>query len=626
MSQQGQIELTEAASRVRARLNRVNFLRWMEKSWWIAGLTAVAGVMVARFAWGWREDSFWIAVGVLALWLLAGVVRTVIQLPSEMGALSIWDERGGWKDLFSSALFFSKKEQVAAGEAWHVGRALKRLPEASQSIAKDFPLPQVIWAVAMILMVLAFAKAPILLPTLEEGDTLLTDEMLAEAERQANELEREKEDVESLEGLKKEEREELEKIRDSVDGAMDELADSDGKTTREVLSALEARARAAERLAEKLGAASDEWASAEFLREMSQHPDSADLAAAIKDKDADQAALESDNLAEMLDNPDLKLETRDRVTTALSQTIEKATDDDRKKPVGERVGNASRKMEAKQPRTAASEFSELAKHFRVVKKREEAEEKLQKLADKLREAGSSISGSKLEKMQQLAKSQSGKSMPKGTQPLSQNPLGSQAQMPGGQSGQKGNPGQMPIPGPQNPDGQGQQQGQGGVAMPVPGTGQKGQSMSLSSGKGGQKGGQKGSGLFAPIPGQSPGGSGAPGASLGGGGAAAGMNGGLQAGTGTAGLSNDTTEAMKASQDAKITAQINEDGESTFRPVQGQARREQARLERQQLIVETIRGEEEALDTKALPMSRRQHVTRYLETLRERFEEGGGGDE
>jgi hypothetical protein len=147
---------------------------------------------------------------------------------------------------------------------------------------------------------------------------------------------------------------------------------------------------------------------------------------------------------------------------------------------------------------------------------------------------------------------------------------------------------------------------------------------MAAGQAGQKGGQKGSGLFAPVPGQSPG-SAVPGAGLGGaaGAASAGANGGLQAGTGTAEMGNQTTNALKATQDSKITAQINADGESTFRAVEGQAHREQSQLDRQQIIVDFIKVEEEALDEKALPMSRREHVARYLSALREKFEDGAG---
>jgi hypothetical protein len=182
---------------------------------------------------------------------------------------------------------------------------------------------------------------------------------------------------------------------------------------------------------------------------------------------------------------------------------------------------------------------------------------------------------------------------------------------------------MPIPGMQSPLGQGMQLGKKGVAMPVPGTGQKGKgkAMGLAAGQKGKQGGQQGMALMAPIPGMAPGAM-APGANLGAGAgaAASGMNGGLQAGSGTAGLGNQATEAIKATQDAKVVAQTNKEGDSTVRAVQGRARSEEATREKQEMIVDFIQVQEEALDEQALPLSRREHVLRYFTALRERFEQ------
>ncbi|MCB1078941.1 MAG: hypothetical protein KDM64_14060, partial [Verrucomicrobiae bacterium] len=328
-----------------------------------------------------------------------------------------------------------------------------------------------------------------------------------------------------------------------------------------------------------------------------------------------------------------KIETQDRVTTALERTMTKATPEDVKKPVGERVGNASRKMEEKQPKPAAREFEELAKHFRVVEQREAAEEKLRDLADKLREAGGSISGSKLEKVEKLASNgEKGANAPNQLQGLSQGqqpsmtpmtPTPGQGQQAGGQQLSIGTGQNMPIPGSQNPQGQGQQQGQGSgsVAMPVPGTGQQGQQQQgLAMGQGQQPGQKPGQGLMAPVPGMSPGTMQA-GAGLGAaaGAGASGAAGGDQAGVGTAGLGNQQTDAMKAAKSSQVVAQTNADGESTLKAIQGQERTEQAQREGQQIVKDFISVEEEALDEQALPASRRDHVLRYFTAIRESFE-------
>lgn len=637
--QEGQIELARTAGQVRSRVGRNEFLHWLWLGRWGVPIAAFVLVLALRLLAGARGGEWLAVVGVAILYAAVGAMWSWLRRPEPLRALALWDERGGRKDLFSSAWSFLSENgaDLPEGRRLHLERALAVLPEARRRIATDLPAPKLGGGWLVVLAVLGFAFTPWLRPDLAPGEGVLSEEMADEAGRQAAELAREKDQIDQIEGLTEEEKKEVEKLREAVDGAAEDLADSDGKTAREVLEGLEARARAAERLAESLGAASEEWASEELLREMSQHADTADLAATIKDKNADGAAGESDKLAATLKEPELKLETRERMTSALEMTMTKATEDDVKKPVGERVGNASRKMQDKQPVTAAREFAELASHFRRVKEREVAEEKLRELADKLREAGNAISGSKVEKMEKLASSgQPGGQNPDGSQnlqPLSQSPMpnspGMTPMTPVPQPGQQSQAGQqsigtgqnLPVPGMQNPQGQGQQQGQqGGQAMPVPGTGQQGQmQQGLAAGQGQQPGGKKGAGLMAPVPGQSPGG-GAPGASLGAGASASvGANGGNQAGTGTVGLGNQTTDAMKAAQDAKVVAQTNADGDSTVRAVEGQARSEQAQRDQQEMIVDFIAVEEEALDEAALPLSRREHVLRYFTALREEFE-------
>ncbi|MCB1229095.1 MAG: hypothetical protein KDN19_02450 [Verrucomicrobiae bacterium] len=640
--EQGQIELNQAAEQVRRRVGRNAFLAWLWRGRWIVPLVALVLVLALRLGAGVRGGEWAPVLGVIAVYAAIGAAWSWARRPLPLRALALWDERGGRKDLFSSAWAFLADnaggvDSMEEGRKMHVNRAMTALPEARKHLADDLPSPKIGGGWLLTIAVLAFAFTPWLRPQIAPGEDILSDEMTAEAERQSAELAKEEDEIDKITGLTEEEKKEVEKLREAVDGAAEDLADSEGKTAREVLEGLESRARAAERLAEKLGAASEDWASEEMLREMSQHADTADLAASIKDKSAEGAADESDKLAAMLEEPELKLETQERMTSTLEMTMAKATEDDAKKPVGERVGNASRKMQDKQPATAGREFAELAKHFRRVKEREEAEEKLRELADKLRDAGNSISGSKMEKMQQLASSgQQGGKNPDGSQalqPLSQSPTpntpGMTPMTPTPQPGQQSQGGQqqsigtnMPIPGMQNPQGQGQQQGQqGGQPAPVPGTGQQGQmQQGLAAGQGQQPGGQQpGMGLMAPIPGQQPG-AGMPGASLGAGASAAmGANGGNQAGTGTMGLGNQETEAMKAAQDAKVVTQTNNDGDSTVRAIEGQTRTEQAQRDQQDMIVNFIEVEEEALDEAALPLSRREHVLRYFTALREEFE-------
>lgn len=639
MNTQGTIEsLSRAADRVRGRVGWNAFLSWLVAGRWWAPLAALAAVLFLRLGMGARSGEWLMVLAVFSLFIVAGLVAALLKRPDRLRALALWDDRGDRHDLFSSAYaFLAEPDRMdEEGRQLHVQRALAALPEAESRLAGDLPAPSLNrhWVAAV--LVLAFSLSPLLRPAIDPGEVTLTEEMVEEAARQAEELAKQKAEIEKIAGLTEEERREASELGSDVEGVAEDLANSEGKTAREVLEGLEGRARAAERLAEKLGAGSDEWASAEMIREMSQHADTADLAAAIKDKNAPVAATESDEVAGILNAEDIKIETSDRLTTALGRTMAKATEDDTKKPVGERVGNASRKMEEKQPKTAAREFEELAKHFRLVQEREKAEAKLREMANQLREAGGSISGSKLEKVEKLASNGGQKGDPNALKGLSQAPAGSQpamtpmTPMPGSQNqagGQQlsiGTGQNLPIPGSQNPQGQGQQQGKGdgSVAMPVPGTGQKGQTQQgMAAGQPGQTPGQgPGKGLMAPIPGQTPGSSMA-GAGLGAttAAAAAGATGGDQAGQGTVGLGGDQTEAMKAAKSGKVVAQTNADGESTVKAIQGQERTEQAQRQGQELVKEFIAVEEQAIDEQALPASRREHVLRYFTALRKSLE-------
>lgn len=628
---------------MKSRLGLVRFADWVRMSHWAVALVAVVVVVFLRRANEWRSGEIWVAVGILGLWLAAGWLVSRLRRPDSLKALAILDERGGWKDCFSSAWAFltdsdGEKDQ---GTRLHLSRAEKILPDAVSGLRQSLPVPSLKWAWALPLLAIVFAMSPMFRRGLDAGDALLTGDMQEAAAGQADVLKGEGDKIAGLDSLSKEERERIEKLRAEVNDTAENLTDTDGQTATEVLEALETRARAAEKLAESLGAANEDWASDAMLAEMSQHPDTADLALAIKDKQAEPAADESEKLFQVLDDVEIKRETSDRITAALDRTMEQATEEDRTRPVGERVGNASTKLLDQQPKTAAREFEELAKYFRVVKNRENAREKLEELAGKLRDAGSQISGSKLQKMQKLASSEKKPgNAPQGLKPLDSNPLANQIQnmtapqtMQPGQAGApapgKGKKGQAtPVPGaPQN--GKGKENSQQALAAPVPGT-------ELSGGKGkggagqGNDGKEKGKGngrlLSAPVPGMAPGSQSAA-ASLGasGQGQGNGSQGGDQAGEGTAELVDSPSDILKAARDSKVVAQVNKDGDSTTRAVEGGARTEEATLSRQEVMAEFIAVEEQALDGQPLPLTRRNHVLRYFSALRKEFEKPDGND-
>ncbi|NNE94390.1 MAG: hypothetical protein HKN23_22295 [Verrucomicrobiales bacterium] len=655
-------QLNSSAQTAQDWLFRVELLRFFRRyTAWFA-VAAVPVILVLRLMADFsRLQAVLAGLGLVLLWVAVGFFRALSKRPDKLRALSIWDHQAQRKDLFSSAWFFESERRrenrdLESGEELHVRRAVEAISPETQQLPRILPLPKVDKALGA-LLVIAIAALTIL-PTrrIDPGEQLLTGAMQAEADSQSERLR------ELAAALKKMEesdeagvdKAELEKLRADVDGAAEDLANTDGLTANDVLAGLEARARAAEKLAEKLGSADIEWASEEMIREMSQHADLADLAVTIKDKNAESASVEADKVAEALNQDELKIETRDRYTTALERTITAATETDKSKPVGERVGNASRKMQDQQSKTAAREFEELAKHFRTVKQREETRKKLEEMANQLRDAGGKISGSKLEKMEQLAgtkngKQGGGKAGPKGLQAVTQMPMPvpnqpmPQMPQPGQQGAPQMNPGgaqQVPVPGQgqKAPNGNGQKGNQPGIAAPVPGQGQKGKGQKGFAASPSGKGGKGNPGLMAPIPGMTPGGKG-PGSMLGqssagsgtgpGGGSQSGQpgQGGLEAGQGTAAMGNSPTEAIKAQNDATVVAQTSKSGESTVRAIEGQARTEQAQRNSREVITEFIAVEEQALDGKSLPMSRKEHVLRYFSNIRQQFEaaEKAGGN-
>ena len=632
----------KAAGRVRNRIGQIAFARWLRASHWIVGIAGLAAVFVLRYFFEWRTGELWIVAGLFLAWIAIGFIYSIFSRPESLGALSVFDRKGGWNDQFSSAFFFlsdgpKNSPALTDGQLLHIDRANRALPEAVRELPRKLPLPAlgVVWILP--LLAFLFAASPIARKTLSPGDAILSEEMMKTAGAEADQIRKAARDLDGLKALNEDEKEELKMLGSSIDEAAEELANSEGQTAKGVLSALEARARAAERLAERLGLTTGDWASEEFIRELSQHADTADLAIGIKDKNSGLVADQSDLIAETLGNDDIQPETEDRFTIALERSVAKATEEDRTRPVGERIGNASEKLTARQPKTAAREFEELAKHFRRVLQREEAQAKLQKLAAQLRNSGSQISGSKLESLKSL--DDITKKIPEGLKSIEATPMAQQLQNlmapqipqpgPGG--------GSMPIPGSlgNSPDGQGQS-GNGneggqeeGVMAPVPGEGsggKDGQGFAMQPSDKQPENGENGGILNAPVPGSSPG-SGSPGSNLGSGagngsgGQGAGGAGGNEAGSATMDMFAQKDNISKADQEAGVAAQISDDGDSEFRTVDGSSNRvEKSSLSRKEIMTNFIDVEEEALDEQTLPLTRRRQVLRYFSEIRRQLEE------
>lgn len=577
-------------------------------------LGAQVSIIMLR-AWGVMWSGVGLSLALTLLWIAGCFIFAWWHRPEPYAALAFWDQQAGRGDDFANAWWFETQKNRDVGQEYHWRAQSALLPDALPSLRKDVALPDVRRAIAvpLLLLVLAiFSSGRGLLPR----DAMLTEEGMETARHEGRKLAEKKLDADKMKALDEDEKKELEKLQQNIAESAKSLGQQKEGTAREVLSELEKRARDAEKLAEKLSAGSDAWASEQMVAELRKHADTAELGDAVANKSTEGTATEAEKLAGQLRDEKLTNEARGRMTETLKNAGKQAQPEDKDRTVGQHVIAADKNLAQTLPRDAGEEFQKLADKMKALAAREKAREQLENLAQQLRNAGSNIAGQGAKGMQQLARSQ---------QQQNQSGQGTQGQMMNMQNAPQMQPMQMPGLS-SAPQGQGQsQQGQGSgqstpLFAPVPGTGQQGKgqqgnSQAMSPGGQGQNPNGKPS-LIAPIPGTNPGQQ--PNAALLG--VAPGMvPGGFQAGSGTTGIGNSPTEKTQASQQSTVNARRNEEGESTVRSIEGQAHTETAARSSQATVLEAITQEENALDDAPLPAARREQVRRYFTELRKRFE-------
>lgn len=610
-------------------------------------------VVFLRIAGEWRSGEGIVVAAIFLAWLIALAGFALLGLPQGKAAMLLLDRKGNWKDCFSSAWEFRQIPAPTSAQELHLERAVTRLPEALNALPAALPFPSLRWAWIAPLVAILFAITPWFRSAPDFRDLELTAEMRNAAALQAEELKREVERIGDLPTLTEEDKERLEALTVQVEAIAEELANPDGLTTGEMLESLEGSARDAEKLAEKLALHSDAWASDAMIESIIRQPDTADLGLLIRDKAAATAAEETVRLRDRLVDGGISRETEERMTRALDTIMQAATDDDRAKPVGERFGNASIKMQNGQPLTAAREFEELAKFFLELASRGEAADELDRLAETLREAGSEVSGSELQKMESLAEASGRTPTPDGLRSLDADlpemtPQG--IDIPGVRSGTgqeppvklaatpKGEPDKVseaqkiPVPGAagegsETEKGPSGEKGAQAFSAPVPGEagpeGKSGSALGMSDQS--KQGGGEGGMLSAPVPGMesAQAAPGTAGMSPGEGTSSQSGKGGDQAGSGSAAMTEEATSgALEATGDSQVVARAGNEGESTRTSVEGGARKEEANRSRQEVIADFIAVEEQALDDQTLPLARRQHVLRYFSAIRRQFEKDG----
>lgn len=603
-----------AADRV---LLRILLRRWLSALsttlWWAVGVVAIASIL---------RVGAWLPIILALAWIGAAFAWARHRAPGKYEALAHWDHAVGRFEAFAAAWWFAHTSAPSAMEQQHVDAQQALLPGALGSLSQDLPLPldRRLWLVPALLLAAVGINA--WGPT-EHADAPMNEAMHTAAKEEAKQLTANDWEKKKLAGLDDAEKEALAKLKQDVATAAKDLEKGNASSARDVLSSLEQRARDAEKLAERLGAGTDLWASEKMIEAMRKHADTADLGDAAASRQAAQTAKAASDLGAVLKSPQLTAETKARMTETLRDIAAQADTKDRDRTVGSHVLEAADHLDQQQVMAAAQEFEELAKKMRDSAQREEARKQLEQLAQQLRDAGSRIAGQQGGGMQQMA----------GTQPQQgQSQQGQQAPQ-GGQApqslGQTGTSQQAILP----PGlGAPSQQNQAMIQpQPPSGSGASQQQMGLSQGQ--MQQGQQGQGsqgrptLFAPDPrakpdqqpntllmGQNPQSDPkAPGMAMA-------MPGGIQAGSGKAKLdAPPTSPSSQTKQSSVVTAASGAEGQSSTRSIEGGIREESATRTSQQIAVDLIQEQEAALDDTALPPARREQVRRYFQELRKRFE-------
>lgn len=557
---------------------------------------------------------------ILALWGLLTLAWTLWRRPDYYSVLALWDRAAGRREAFANAWWFEGRANLTQAQLSHVITQQERLPGAMRKLRTDLPLHfhRHLWLPPVLAL-----SGLLVARTLDTARpaALLDETMQQSARDEAARLARADWHEKKLEGLTADEQAELEKLRQNLRQTAEELEDAAGRDTRGIMSSLERRAREAEKLAQRLSADKDTWASEKLIQSLRQHADTADIGDAVAARNPGQTATAAEALAEKLKSPRLSNDARERLGETLKDNERSAEKEDRTRPVGQHVLSASGQMQSAKPAEAGDEFQKLAEKMRDQARREKSQREMEKLAQQLRDASSSITGqNQAGSMQQMAGSPQA-DQPNQPQPQTPSPQAGQAQQPGTSPQSPQMSGQPQF----QPPGMGQQQML--QQNPVPGTGQQQRMMMAQPGSNNQppKNGQPM--LMAPIPGQQPGDKPPDALLLGPQGPSPqdgpmigfATPGGKEAGLGKADLNATPTTRQDVGNQAVVTTQPTNEGSSSVRSIEGGARQENASRSATQITVEMLSAEEEALDEAPLPPSRREQVRRYFTELRKRFE-------
>jgi len=588
-------------------LLRVTLRRWLALAARTFRWAVAAMAVVVVLQWMGLVGP-WAVFALIALWLAGTAGWAWRNQPGKYEALALWDHAGRRSEAFAAAWWYGRQPELSPMQQRHVEVQSAVLSDALLRLPGDLPLSLNRWLWVAPLMACLGLLGGLFQP---QGmrEQPLSDAMKQAAIKEAKDLTQTGWQKKNLQGLTDQEKKAVEKLKQDIKSTAGDLQAAGTKSARDVLNDLEKRAREAEKLAQHLGSDSDAWASEKLVSEMRKHADTADLGDAAANKNAAQTAKAATDLAARLKTPNLPVEVRDRVGEALKEIKKQAEPLDRKRTVGSHVIAAGDEMEQGKTVEAAQEFEHLATAMQELARRDQARKELERLAQQLRDAGSRIAGSQGGGMQPMAGAaqsgaqgqqnqvaQNGQQM-LNQQSISREPLAQPglAQPPVMQQGSESATSQQQMTLAQGQPGQSSSQGKPMLLAPVPGAKSDRPPSAIVSGPDAPKDDPKSPTFAISVPG------------------------GQQAGNGTAKLAAGQTAPQKAKQNALVNAAQGGAGPSSSRRVEGGTRPEAAARSDQQISIDFIKQQEEALDEAALPPARREQVRRYFTELRKRFE-------
>jgi hypothetical protein len=550
----------------------------------------------------------------LILWPLVEWWIARRRLPAPYAALAYWGRRAGHGENFAAAWWMESRETPAAAEQAHLAAQTPVLREALPNLSADIPLPPLARLVPAPVLVIALLSAPLLMRS-KPGDTPVSAAVREEAARQAKELRGLAPTMDKLDTLDPGDAAKAEAL---IQAAAESLEQASNKAARDILAATDQAAREIEDMTASEPGADEPWASPELLEVLRKQTDTADLGDAVAARNPGSTAAAADALAEALrqsaDNP----ESMTRLGETFDRAASVAQPEDQSLPVGSAVTAADANLDRKQPADAAGDLEALAGQMRSRQAREAARQELQRLANKVRQAGeraaNADSAAQGGSVRELAKAsgqpgdgqnqaQDGQSR---QQEQTEAPQNQQASPAGGQGSQAEVAGAFSEPNRDSQDQGAPQQGASqGVAAsqdkagdspprlfaPVPGQGDKPDGPALIVPVAGQDGGQQFSAL-----------------------------GGDRPGTGTSEPFGEETDSMKSRRQALVQAADSGAGPSSTRQIQGGSPRpEDAGTASTPVDADFEQTLENAVSDTALPATRRDHIRRYFNELRRALE-------